>query len=353
MHWSQKSVWPKSWKHDTVLLYDKHLEKYPGCRAWIRKFEVRLALKGGEGVKSLDQFPRVMNQIVKLTSGMASRKMTVVVAGGGSIGDFGGFVASVLKRGVNLVQVPTTWLAAIDSAHGGKTAMNVAGSKNQIGTFYPASDVYIFREFLMHQPMERALEACAEYLKMALLVGGPLFQAKWPKRLDPRDPSAHKELAQALWRNLPLAVKAKMQIVKRDPREQKGIRHLLNLGHTGGHVFEAELGWPHGLAVAYGLVFAATYSRYLKITPKPAFEKIIRHPLWSLYLPSPNYLEGLALPEAKVLQHLARDKKSDRAKSVRFIFLKGAGRPVIREVAIQAVADEFVRQRNLLRGLYA
>ena len=73
--------------------------------------------------------------------------MSIAVLGGGSVGDFGGFVASIFKRGVRLVQIPSTWLAAIDSAHGGKTALNVEGVKNQIGTFYPAEKIYFSEEF--------------------------------------------------------------------------------------------------------------------------------------------------------------------------------------------------------------
>lgn len=341
--WSQKAVWKKEWKQDTLLIYDLNLEAFAESRAWIRKFPARYGVRGGEAVKSIDAFPSHLRKITELAAPFSTRKMTVIVAGGGSVGDFGGFVASIFKRGVRLIHVPTTWLAALDSAHGGKTALNVAGSKNQIGNFYPADEIHVFRSFLMKQPAARLREAAGEYLKMALLVGGPLFTAKWTRN----------NLATQMWRRLPSVAQAKMRIVAKDPLEKKGLRHLLNLGHTMGHVFESESDLPHGLAVAYGLVFALIFSKRKGVCAEKDFEKILRHPLWSLYLPSPDYLKAMALPPARVRKQLLRDKKSVGSARLRFIFMKGPGRPVIKDVPVEEIVAEMRRQSTRLRGLYA
>lgn len=331
------------WKEDTLLIFDRRLSRVPAAAAWLRRFERRYAVTAGEELKDLEAFPRHVAAISKLAAGLASRRMTIIVAGGGSVGDFGGFVASVYKRGVRLVHVPTTWLAALDSAHGGKTALNVAGTKNQIGTIYPAAEVHVVRAFLAGLGPERAAEGAGEVLKIALLTGCRL----------PR--FAKTDLARLpdwLWQALKPAIKGKMSIVAKDPLEKTGIRHLLNLGHTVGHAFEVAVPLPHGLAVAYGTAFAAAFSRAEKICSDKAYERVIGHPLWSLYLPSQLYVRCLSVPEARLRRALLADKKRTRGDFVRFIFLRDIGQPEIREVPVERILGEVRRQRDRLRELY-
>ena len=133
------------------LLFDNNLlsgNEEIEIQEFIETFPHRLGVEGGETLKNLKNFPRQLDGILKEWPQPISRNHTLVVFGGGSLGDFGGFVASILKRGVNLIHIPTTWLAAMDSAHGGKNALNVAGVKNQVGTFYPAHKVFIVKEVL-------------------------------------------------------------------------------------------------------------------------------------------------------------------------------------------------------------
>lgn len=338
-----KAPWSADWNEDTLLIFDQILLKNPHAAAWVRRFRARYPVKAGESLKDIKNFPRHMTKISQLAGEMASRRMRIVVAGGGSVGDFGGFVAGVFKRGVRLVNVPTTWLAAMDSAHGGKNGLNVSGAKNQIGCIHPAVEVHLVKPFLIHQPDLRAVEAAGEALKIAMLKGQP-------KNLRLSDETP---VGPVLWKALPGIIRGKMSIVEQDPFEINGTRHLLNLGHTLGHVFEAGLKLPHGLAVAYGVAFAAVYSRHLGICSEAAYDRIISHPLWPLFLPSALYVKALSLPEAKMKKLLLQDKKRTKGDKVRFIFLKDAGRPFIQEVPVKDLLKEVARQKNLLREMYA
>src|SRR5438445_1275287 len=154
---------PKKLGEELLLIYDDVLPKKSAeFKKWMKQIPLRYAVQAGEGLKSIDLFPEHISKITALCEKASVRKLTIVVVGGGSVGDFGGFVASILKRGVRLVHLPSTWLAAIDSAHGGKTALNVGGAKNQIGTFYPATEVVLVKSLLLSQPPARTFEGFAE-----------------------------------------------------------------------------------------------------------------------------------------------------------------------------------------------
>ena len=237
---------------DSVLLFDRQLiKRVPGFRRWAAQFPFRFEVEAGEGLKSLEIFSDLARKLVRRTAALPVGALRIVGVGGGSVGDFAGFLASVFKRGVDLVHVPSTWLAAIDSSHGGKTALNVGGAKNQLGTFYPASRIYLVKELLLSQPEERAQDALGELSKIALIDGRPWVRNLMDSRLQG---------GKLLWRYLPEAVDSKYRVVDRDPFEKKRIRQLLNLGHTLGHVLEAYHGLAHGDAVGQGLLFALQWS---------------------------------------------------------------------------------------------
>ncbi len=330
---------------DALLIYDQIFDRIPQVRAWVQGFSARYAVKSGEGLKDIDSFPRHIRAIEKITRPLSSRNLKVIVLGGGSVGDFGGFVASVFKRGVQLIHFPSTWLAAIDSAHGGKTALNVGGIKNQVGTFYPATTVYMVRSLLMSQPAERNFEALGEIIKIGLLAGGTLYS-----RLG----KVSNFDSKTLWGLLPMAVREKYRIVKKDPLEKTGERHLLNLGHTMGHVFEAHYRLPHGVAVLAGIQFALEWSyqrgvlsqkEYLKLMQakfwKKAVDKKLRSPWRHL-----NML-GLLGETSKVYSHyLQQDKKKTQGQKLRFIFLKKPGVAAIENVDLKEILVEISRQNS-------
>ncbi|MFS4458597.1 hypothetical protein [Bdellovibrio sp. HCB2-146] len=323
-----------------MLIYDKILaKKSKAFRQWMKSFDLSYGVQAGEELKAVENFPKHIQHLVKLCENTSSRRLTLVVAGGGSVGDFGGFVASILKRGVGLVHVPSTWLAAIDSAHGGKTALNVAGSKNQIGTFYPAKQTVLVKDLLLAQPEERSFEAFSELIKIALLEGGEFW----------RKLRAEKEVtSEMVWRYLPQAIAGKMRIVNKDPQEKSGHRHLLNFGHTVGHVFEAYYELPHGIAINYGLDFALKWSARQGILSAKAEEEIRTAPV-SAYLLSAERDELLSARESvlkKWNQLLLQDKKKNSSRRLRFIFMKKVGQPVIKEVSVDEILMELCRQKE-------
>ncbi|MFN7729209.1 MAG: 3-dehydroquinate synthase family protein [Bdellovibrio sp.] len=305
---------------NSILIYDRVLEKKFG--SWIRRFEKRHRVSSGESLKAIENFARHVRTLTELSSGAGVRDLQIVAFGGGSVGDFAGFVASTFKRGVRLVHVPSTWLSAIDSAHGGKTALNVGGIKNQIGTFYEASDVYMCRQVLLTQGQQRFEDAKAEAAKVALLNSPRLW--KQVQRI---------QSGSQLFEHLPGLVKAKLKIVTQDPQEKLGVRHLLNFGHTLGHVFESALGMSHGRAISLGLRFALSWSG-AKLGDQ----------VWGLAPPSE--LRAALLKLKNPVRFLAQDKKLVSKKRIRFIFLTRPGYPVIREVSISEILAEIERQRG-------
>lgn len=314
---------------NSILIYDQVLEQRFG--KWISKFPKRYPVMAGETLKTLKSFEEHIEKIHALASGLGKGELKIVALGGGSVGDFAGFLASIYRRGVPLIHIPSTWLAAVDSAHGGKTALNFDGAKNQLGTFYPACRVYLIREVLESNSSERCREALNEVVKIALLKGGVFW-------IDLRKTLAKQDLNFALWKFLKFAILAKIQIVQKDPFEEKGIRHLLNFGHTLGHLIEAELGVPHGRAVGLGLRFALVWSVHHKILSLQDFSKI------EIALPSH---EDLVLALGKLQKSnelLNRDKKKVKNGKIRFVFLKSPGRPVIRLVTSRQIQVEIQRQ---------
>ncbi len=329
-------TWPHSIfdRNKDLLIIDSHVLQKNLSIANDWKFVYLVS--GGETLKDLAHLPEHYLNILKTWQTPISRKSRIIACGGGSVGDFAGFIASTLKRGVELIHVPSTWLAAIDSAHGGKTALNVGGIKNQVGTFYPASHVYLVRSLLTTQPDERASEALGELLKMALLDKKQLL-------VDIAS-SADLSRADLVWKYLKPAVDLKYQIVLQDPLEQSGVRKILNLGHTLGHVLESHFLKPHGDCVLQGLMFALEWSFYKKILSQPDWIQILmvlrvlNITRWTEqpgYKPVPRELAQLLLQQ---------DKKINSDGSVDFVFLEAPGKPRVQAVQVMELLSEAERQ---------
>lgn len=319
------------------ILYDKGLFQYnPKLKNWIKSFHLSYGIRAGEKEKSIESFAKHLLKINRILKDVSAKNLTFIVLGGGSVGDLGGFIASVYKRGVRLVHIPTTWLAAIDSSHGGKTGLNISNIKNQLGTFYPADEIYLVKEILTSQPEVRAYEASGEIFKMALLMGGKLWSAvRKYKLID----------SNKYWQLLPLAIKGKYSIVALDPFEKNGIRHLLNLGHTMGHVFESMYQLPHGIAVLLGLRFSLEWSKELGLLSKDNYFKIIKCEGLNVYPKNYNYyLQGKSTLYKFLLN---ADKKKSSDKQIRFIFIKSPGKTEIKNVFISEIISEINRQKYL------
>ena len=319
---------------ESLLIYDENLVR--AHSAFIQKFPRRMKVKSGESLKKIEHFPDLVKKILELTHEIPRSELTLVAMGGGSVGDFVGFVASVLKRGVNFVQIPTTWLAAMDSAHGGKTALNVKSYKNQIGTFYPASDVLMIQQILLSQPRGLVLQGAGEYYKTLLLSG--------PKSWS-RSPSLRQLTPQELWEELPQIVKTKWAIVKKDPFETQGHRFVLNLGHTAGHIFEGATRLPHGVAVHLGLLFALRWSQQRGDWKQEIpFEKM---PSERQLLAAMKAVDKLGGPKAWLLH----DKKRVSSHKIKFIFMRKPGYPRIESVTFKEFMVEWLRQKKTLNSI--
>jgi 3-dehydroquinate synthase len=274
---------------------------------------VEVILPDGEQHKSLATASRVIDALVANRMG---RDAQVLALGGGVVGDLAGFVAACYQRGVDLVQIPTTLLADVDSSVGGKTAVNHPGGKNLIGAFHQPRAVIADTELLQSLP-ERELQAgIAEVIKYGLICDTAFL--RWLEvnieALLARDNAA---LAQAIFRSCQI----KAEFVTRDERET-GDRALLNLGHTFGHAIEAATGyveWLHGEAVGAGLLIAADMSRRLGLLEQGDVQRVAR-----LLQRAGLRTAAPQIGASRALEYMGIDKKV-KAGRVRLILLRQLG----------------------------
>lgn len=327
---------PASLGTECLLIHDQILETVGAgvLREWLSRFPVRYAVPAGESLKDLAAFPHHVEQLIQLAAPLTASRLSVVAVGGGSVGDFAGFFASVFKRGVSLVHIPSTWLAAIDSAHGGKNALNVGKMKNQVGTIAFARRIYLSRALLEIQPRERAQDALGELAKIAIIDGTATTTEPVFSETD------------SLWSLIPFAVAAKYRIVLSDPHERLGERQKLNLGHTVGHVLETIHQLPHGLAVAQGLHFALHFSWKKGLLHTSDLQQILTM-LTSRYGLTDRKRELPLIPEAQFVQLLSQDKKRASQSSVRFVLVRGLGDVITAEVTIAELVAEAARQQYI------
>lgn len=327
---------------NALLIYDQILARNPKINKWIRSFPCRYSVRSGEGLKDVNKLPLHLKRIMCLKTPIHE----VYVIGGGTVGDFGGFVASILKRGVPVYQIPSTWLSALDSSHGGKTALNVSGFKNQIGTFHYPQKIWIVEEVLNTQSPERLYEAAGEFLKTAMIGGDDLLKKmkswNWLDGL-PR------------WRDLGAFIDVKYKIIKKDPYEKKGDRFILNLGHTMGHLWEARFGVPHGLAVFHGLLFDLAWSVHEgHFSARRSFQLMDEIPwsfLWDRQFQDRVDKKLFSLSSADVKKYLMQDKKL-KNDGMRCTFIRRPGQVFIKTMKINDILKEYQRQQRILKEFY-
>ncbi len=332
----------------TVVFWDKNLAQYSFVLNWIQQFRMNLSLDAGEQLKQFDSFLSRVQELDRLASDVPCRQLIIVSIGGGSVSDFVGFLASVYKRGVRLIHIPSTWLAAIDSVHGGKTGLNLGRVKNQIGTFWLADSVYLAKDLLNTQPKELQKEALSELIKVALLVEGDLYDRF--KQFHSARQQVSQDHQDLFWDLISLAIEAKNSIVEKDPRENKGLRQILNLGHTWAHALEANCELSHGKAVACGLDFSLKWS-VKRVGLDVDFQFEIQSMISSLF-----EIEQIKQQTRKrfnkspkqFLSSLQRDKKQDLKGKVNFVFLEARARPCIIPVDFEEVLSEAREQEWIL-----
>ena len=314
---SEKPLWER-W--GSTFLGESGLEKAsPRARP--------ILVPPGERSKALRMVEFVAGQLLKQG---ADRRSLMIVFGGGVVGDLGGFVASTYMRGIDYVQAPTTVVGQVDSAVGGKTAVNVGAMKNLVGTFYPPRLV-IAEPLVLSTLSERAFRSgLYEVVKHAILVGDPFF-----RQLERGIGSLHPRQTRRLEPILASAVAVKADVVNRDERETT-LRLVLNLGHTLGHAFEEATGYRrflHGEAVGWGLLAATRLAERLGLLASGDGERIAR--LVRRVGPLPPIRD---VPRAKVLRLLPQDKKAIGG-NIRWVLPERVGKvKIVADVPMKEVA---------------
>ena len=290
-------------------------------------------LPAGEATKSWAELSAMVDWLLELG---IERGDHIIALGGGVIGDLTGFAASILKRGCHFIQLPTTLLAQVDSSVGGKTAINTSAGKNLVGAFHQPSLVLADLAVLDTLPPRELRAGYAEVVKYGLIADADFFawcDANGAAMLA-GDP-ALREYAVAH------SVAHKAKIVQEDEFETKGLRALLNLGHTFGHALEAQTGFSdrllHGEGVALGMVLAARYSARLGLMPRASADHIAAHFAATDMVSELTEL-GLNCDGKTLTDHMLHDKKMD-AGTLPFLLMKGIGETfVAKDVELSDVA---------------
>ena len=253
-----------------------------------------------------------------------NRNDCLISVGGGITGDVSGFVASIFKRGLKFINIPTTLLSQVDSSIGGKTGINSKYGKNLIGTFYQPSLVISDINFLKSLPKREIICGYGEILKHAIIIDKKFFNVlniNGSKVLNLESPVIEKTILKSC--------SIKKKIVEADEKEM-GLRKILNFGHTFAHAYEATLGYSkklnHGEAVILGIKTAAKFSLINKILNVKEFD-LIEHHLNKLNLPR-NINKYFSIKNLnKILSFMKKDKKNITNK-LNLVLLKKIGYPI-------------------------
>ncbi len=250
-----------------------------------------VVLPDGEKAKEWHELQKLLKKFNDIN---LDRKSLVVALGGGTIGDITGFAASIYLRGVNYIQVPTTLLAQVDSAHGGKTGINFRGLKNQIGTFHlPVATIIDFR-FLKTLPQEFIVDGLGEIIKAGFIKDTSILML--PKKHTLQTLVKSRDLENIIKKS----ISVKNYFTDKDFKDA-GLRQMLNVGHTIGHAIELKYKISHGMAVIIGMLQELKITEALKLT-----DPNVRENLESLLNNLGIVLDGRMKADWKTIIH---DKK--------------------------------------------
>lgn len=277
----------------------------------LRLTENAYVIEPGEASKSIEQYHRLLEWLAE----RGNRRSRIVAVGGGVVGDLAGFAAATFMRGVELVQIPTSLLAMVDSSVGGKVAVDLAMGKNLVGAYWPPTHVFVPIESLKSLPHEEFLAGTAEVWKYGYIADPSLVY-----RLKTSPPTmASDDLSQIIFN----CIDIKRRVVEEDERETTGRRAILNFGHTVGHAIELCQGYRglnHGCAVAVGMVVETQIAEALTLAEKGLASEI-QQDLTAQGLPT-RLPAGLEINS--LLAAMARDKKSS-GNGLAFSFVSKIG----------------------------
>ena len=317
-----------------------HTYQYSNFLDQINELDVTphlLLLPPGEASKSWHFLKKILDWLTELNF---DRTDYVIAFGGGVVGDLVSLAASLFRRGINLIQVPTTFLSQVDSSVGGKTAINSDTAKNSIGTFYHPKVVFCDTSFLSTLSDRAFLAGYAEVLKMALVFDKDFYEflVENQKLISSRDETV---LLHVIDKSLEL----KSKVVEIDEKEQ-GDRALLNFGHTFGHALESYFDYSekllHGEAVSLGMMLAACFSNKEGFLSKRKLVDIRDH-LNAVKLPTVStQIHNAKIDVAKLLTFVKQDKKVV-GNNINLILLKDIGNGFIeREVSFKKL-EQFLQ----------
>ena len=289
-----------------------------------------ITLPVGEASKSLNEFSRVISQMVEFG---CDRKTTIIALGGGVVGDVSGFVASSFMRGIDYYQIPTTLLAMVDSSIGGKTGINIAEGKNLVGAIYQPKGVLIDPVILESLPQEEVFAGLGEIIKYGAIWDKAFLIdiSTWLEDIDsfPFEDAIRK------------SCKIKAEVVSKDEREGD-LRRILNFGHTIGHALESHLGYGkirHGEAVALGMKCAGFISQKLNLLSKEELSTL-NQTINRLPLPQLPHINGNHL-----MPFIKTDKKSEKGV-LNFVLLDGLGNAISSTDVTEELIQESLKVLN-------
>ena len=281
-----------------------------------------------------------VNKILKiLLEKNFSRQDCLISIGGGITGDVGGFASSLFKRGLKFVNIPSTLLSQVDSSIGGKTGVNTKHGKNLIGSFYQPCLVISDIQFLKTLPKREVICGYGEILKHSLIANQRFYNflnKNVNKILNLSSPFVEKAIYESC--------KIKKKVVEKDEKE-KGLRKILNFGHTFAHSYEASLGYSkklnHGEAVILGIKTAIDFSLKENIIKKSDHETVINH-ISNSNLPSKLKSFFKAKDLNKILLFMSKDKKNNSNK-INLVLLKKIGLPIINKEYSKKKLSSFLK----------
>lgn len=303
----------------SILIVDEQVDRFHGEKflGW-RK----IVVPSGEASKDLQVFGRVVDQLIALE---ADRKTWLIGIGGGVVTDLTGFVASVYMRGVPYAFVPTTLLAQVDAAVGGKNGVNYGAYKNMLGVIRQPAFLLFDTQLLETLPEAEWHNGFAEIIKYACICDRELFDL-----LETHSQQALSHAPAIIDQLVARSVDIKCQIVAEDEFES-GRRRLLNFGHTVGHAVEKLEGIAHGQAVAKGMVVAAAFSRELGGLDPEAVARLVRL-LGRYHLPVDIHSDPAAIS-----RYFRMDKKRED-DTIHFILLNEIGAAVVKPLALERLS---------------
>lgn len=324
-------VGQEKWGRDVFVITDPLVNDLYGevVRKGFKTKPKTLEIPRGERFKNLRVAEKLYDDLARLG---AHRDSLIVALGGGVIGDLAGFVAATYMRGMNYIQVPTTLLAQVDAAIGGKTGVNHPKCKNMIGAFYQPKVVFIDVATIATLPARELRTGLAEVVKYGVIEDADFFKFLEANahHLNTKafEDDDTKRAALKLWQTIVTeSAKIKAQVVEKDEREA-GLRMILNFGHTIGHAIESLTryrAYNHGEAVSIGMVAAAKMAGRLRLLETEVVERL-KALLDKLGLPTE--IEGL--PAKSIISALSIDKKVIGGR-VNFVLPEKLGKVVIKD----------------------